>query len=104
MPNATTIEIFILTYNRLSYLKSAINSALNQSIKNLKITIMDNCSTDGTEDYVKSLQKKYSNLYYYKQRKNVSVLDNFLSVRQLVSAEYVLIFHDDDILHILMLL
>lgn len=99
MQNATTIEIFILTYNRLPYLKSAINSALNQSIKNLKITIMDNCSTDGTEDYVKSLHKKYSNLYYYKQRKNVSVLDNFLSVRQLVSAEYVLIFHDDDILH-----
>ena len=57
MQNATTIEIFILTYNRLPYLKSAINSALNQSIKNLKITIMDNCSTDGTEDYVKSLQK-----------------------------------------------
>ena len=93
------IEIFILTYNRLSYLKSALYSVFNQTEKNIKVTVMDNCSTDGTENYIKSMQKQYSNLHYYKQETKVSVLENFLSARQLATAEYVMIFHDDDILH-----
>jgi len=44
--------IVITTYNRLDFLKRAINSALEQTIK-CEIIVVDDCSTDGTEEYVK---------------------------------------------------
>ena len=49
--------IVITTYNRLDLLKRAINSALEQTIKCERI-VVDDCSTDDTEEYVKSLGDK----------------------------------------------
>ena len=46
--------IVITTYNRLDFLKRAINSALEQTIKCERI-VVDDCSADGTAEYVKSL-------------------------------------------------
>ncbi|MGB3513461.1 MAG: glycosyltransferase family 2 protein [Microcoleaceae cyanobacterium] len=47
-------SIVITTYNRLDLLKRAINSALKQTVE-CEIVVADDCSTDGTEEYVKSL-------------------------------------------------
>ena len=48
--------IYITTYNRVQYLKLAIDSILNQSYDNFTLIILDNCSTDGTYEYVLSLK------------------------------------------------
>ena len=42
------LEIFILTYNRESKLERTLQMLSNSSLKDLKITIMNNASTDGT--------------------------------------------------------
>ncbi|MGF1522963.1 MAG: glycosyltransferase family 2 protein [Leptolyngbyaceae cyanobacterium] len=47
-------SIVITTYNRVEFLKRAIASALNQTIP-CEIIVVDNASTDSTQDYVKSL-------------------------------------------------
>ncbi|MEL6383416.1 MAG: glycosyltransferase family 2 protein [Cyanobacteria bacterium J06626_18] len=47
-------SIVITTYNRVDFLKRAIASALNQTIA-CEIIVVDNASTDGTQDYVKGL-------------------------------------------------
>lgn len=47
-------SIVITTYNRLSLLKRAIASALDQTVA-CEVVVVDNCSTDGTEEYVRSL-------------------------------------------------
>ena len=50
-------SIVITTYNRLALLKRAIASALNQTVP-CEVVVADNCSTDGTEEYVRSLGKQ----------------------------------------------
>ncbi|MEO0534579.1 MAG: glycosyltransferase family 2 protein [Cyanobacteria bacterium P01_A01_bin.123] len=47
-------SIVITTYNRLHLLKRAIDTALNQTVP-CEVVVVDNASTDGTDDYVKSL-------------------------------------------------
>jgi len=47
-------SIVITTYNRLSLLKRAIASALGQTVP-CEVVVVDNCSSDGTEEYVRSL-------------------------------------------------
>ena len=41
------IEVFILTFNRVEFLKESLNSILAQTVKT-QITVVDNASDDGT--------------------------------------------------------
>ncbi|MGD1808790.1 glycosyltransferase family 2 protein [Dapis sp. BLCC M126] len=59
-------SVVITTYNRLDLLKRAINSALEQTIE-CEIIVVDDCSTDGTEEYVKSLGDR---LIYHRTTSN----------------------------------
>lgn len=50
-------SVVITTYNRLDLLKRAINSVLNQTVE-CEIVVADDCSSDGTCEYVKSLKEQ----------------------------------------------
>ncbi len=50
------LSIITLTYNKLEYTKKYIES-LYKYTKDFELIIVDNGSTDGTVDYIKSLQK-----------------------------------------------
>lgn len=92
------LEIFIRTYNRCELMKTTLQSVLNQSAKNIKVTVFDNASTDDTEAYVRSQMQEHENIFYFKTNENV--LSTWVDhVLPLVSAEYVIFFHDDDIMH-----
>jgi glycosyltransferase involved in cell wall biosynthesis len=64
------VSIIIPTYNRSKYLVEAVESCLNQSYTNIEIIIIDDGSTDGTEEMVsKLLNTKWENrnIIYIKQ-------------------------------------
>lgn len=42
------VSILIPVYNREKYIGEAIESAINQTYKNIEVIIVDNCSTDNT--------------------------------------------------------
>ena len=91
------ICIFLVTYNRKEYLKFALESVLNQSYENFTITILDNCSTDGTKEYVESIIDK--RIKYIRHEKNLGGLANIAYAFEHSEGEYFAVFHDDDILH-----
>lgn len=64
MTNQKLVTIIIPTYNREKKLPDAIESAINQSYKNIQIVVID----DGSIDQTSELIKKYPEVeYYYKQ-------------------------------------
>lgn len=92
------INVFVVTFNRVEYLKQSLNSIINQSYKNIKITVLDNCSTDGTELYVKSIDDK--RIHYIKHDHNIGGRDNIeFAFSHCCNSKYFAIFHDDDVLH-----
>ena len=93
------LEIFIRTYNRCELMNTTLQSVLNQSSKNIKVTVFDNASTDGTGDYVRSLMQEHGNLFYFRTQENIIFEKRLDIVLPLISAEYVIFFHDDDIMH-----
>lgn len=92
------LEIFILTCNRCKFLKQSLSSVLNQTIP-VKVTVVDNASDDETQGFVNKMREKYSNLNYIRQEKNVGWLGNIKTAIANTHADYVMYFHDDDILH-----
>ncbi|MDR1941686.1 MAG: glycosyltransferase [Endomicrobium sp.] len=89
------IEVFIATYNRCSYLRQAVGSIKKQTVKDFKITVLDNASSDATSETV----KEFDGINYIKASKNEGGHANFLKAQNLASAKYTMFFHDDDILH-----
>lgn len=88
-------SIIVSTYNRKSLLKRAINSLLNQSVKDFEIIVVDDCSTDGTQKYVKSIGDP--RIKYLKTKKN-SGSDSHpknLGIKE-ARGEYVAFLDDDD--------
>ena len=43
-----------MTYNRIEYLKKSLEMYVNQSYRPKRIIVVDNCSTDGTIDFLKT--------------------------------------------------
>jgi glycosyltransferase involved in cell wall biosynthesis len=54
-------SIVITTYNRLSLLRRALDSALAQTLP-CEIIVVDDCSSDGTANYLKNLGEKVKTL------------------------------------------
>jgi len=52
------VHICMITYNRIEFTKKSIDSILKHTKKNYILTIIDNNSSDGTQDYLKSLYNK----------------------------------------------
>jgi len=61
------ISIIIPTYNRSSYLLECLNSVLKQTYTNWECLVMDDGSTDDTEQVVKRFVRDDSRFKYYKR-------------------------------------
>ncbi len=55
------VTALITTHNRLNLLKRAVESVLNQTYPNIELVIVDDASTDSTQEWCKSLIEYSSN-------------------------------------------
>lgn len=92
------LEIIIITYNREKNLSETLNKILSESspVKDCKITILDNNSTDGTKDLCKSLISKFPNIIYSKNNFNVGLSGNILKAMEIPTEKYFWILCDND--------
>ncbi len=85
-------SIVITTYNRVDLLKRAISSALSQTIP-CEVVVVDDCSSDGTEDYVRSLGEQ---VVYHRNSENLGHSKSINLGVELASGDWVKPFDDDD--------
>lgn len=90
------ISIIIPTYNRSSFLRIAIESALKQSYKNIEIVVSDNCSTDDTAQMMEQYRDE-SRVKYFKNETNLGMVGNWRkALYEYISGEWAIILSDDD--------
>jgi glycosyltransferase involved in cell wall biosynthesis len=88
--------VIIPTYNRADLLKNAIASVLDQTFQDFELIILDNGSTDNTEEIVKSFCSE--KIKYFKNERNIGWLSNSNKAFEVAQSLYMIIFHDDDIM------
>jgi len=67
------VSVIIPVYNGEKFIKAALDSAINQSYKDIEIIVVDDASTDRTQEVVLNNFKYLLNkrIYYYKNKKNM---------------------------------
>lgn len=92
------VSILIPVYNRESFIEQTINSAINQSYKNIEIVVVDNASTDDTWTIVKSMSKKDKRIKAFRNEVNVGPLRNWRRCLDESNGEYTKILWSDDLI------
>ena len=91
--NSLPVSVCMITYNNELYLKDAIESVLKQSFQNFEFLIIDDGSTDSTEDIVKSYNDDRIN-YIYVDHLGISNARN--QYVKHANGKYLLILDSDD--------
>lgn len=88
------VSVIIPTYNRPSYLKAAIESAVKQTYQNIEIIVSDDCSTESPQEIVESFQD--SRIRFRRNSKNLGNGPNITNAFKEAQGKYVASLNDDD--------
>ena len=88
------VSICIPNYNYGRFIGDAIQSVLDQTYKNFEFVIVDNCSTDNSEEVIKSFSDP--RIRFYKNDRNIGGVRNTNRCLSLARGEYITILHADD--------
>jgi glycosyltransferase involved in cell wall biosynthesis len=88
------VTVVICAYNRTDLLRESIQSVLNQTYKDIRIVVLDDCSTEDVEGVVRSFDDE--RIEYIRNEKNLGLTGNWNRAIEICDTEYLNIFHDDD--------
>ena len=90
------VSICIPVYNGEPYILKTLNSALNQTYKNIEVIIFDDCSTDKSAEIIKTL--KDCRIIYHLNDRNYGAFINFQKCVEACNGDFIKLLNDDDLL------
>jgi len=94
--NKPLLHIFLLTYNREKSFRRTLQSIAASLLKDHLLTVMDNCSTDGTPQVCDEFRRLLPRMDVFRHTRNVGFGANYLRSIELSQGEYTWIICDDD--------
>lgn len=91
------VDILLATYNGEKYLVEQIESILNQTYKEFRLLISDDCSTDKTREILGKYAEKDKRIMVFLQENNLGVVGNFEFLLKKVENPYFMFSDQDDI-------
>ena len=91
-------SIIIPTYNRAHLITQTIDSVLHQSYPNFEVIIVDDGSTDDTEEVIKKLYGSNEKLIYFKKENQERGAARNFGLKH-ANGNYALFFDSDDFMH-----
>ena len=89
-------SIILPVRNGGEYVKECVSSILAQSLGDLQLQVLDNCSTDGTRDYLESL--KDERVKIYPAERSLTIEENWARVTTIPKNEFITLIGHDDVL------
>jgi len=92
------VSILIPVYNRETLISETIESAISQTYENIEIIIVDNNSTDGTWEILKSYSQKDKRIKIYRNQENIGPVRNWRKCLEYAQGEYAKFLWSDDLI------
>lgn len=90
------VSVLIPSYNYAHYLPEAIESVLAQTYSDFELIIVDNCSTDNTEEIVNNYIEQDNRIKFICNDENIGMYRNYNQALLLASGEYIKFLNADD--------
>jgi glycosyltransferase involved in cell wall biosynthesis len=90
------ITVGITCFNAISTIERAVTSAISQDWPNLEVVIVDDFSTDGSWDVIKSLVKKNHLIKALRHSSNRGAAESRNSLLKNSTGDFIAFFDDDD--------
>lgn len=98
MTDKPKISVLIPIFNVEKYIEDALSSLINQTLKEIEIICVDDCSTDKSLDIVKKYAEKDGRIKYIKQDINKGEVVAKYAGLQIAQADYIGTLDPDDYL------
>lgn len=90
------ISIIIPSYNRKEFIANAVDSVFNQTYKNVEIIIIDDASTDGTEQYIRQIYNGNTLISFIRNETNMGAGASRKIGYTNSKGDYIIFMDDDD--------
>ncbi|MEO8415621.1 MAG: glycosyltransferase [Ginsengibacter sp.] len=90
-------SIILPVKNGGEYVKECVKSILSQTRQDFNVIVLDNRSTDGTLEWLQSLQDE--RIVIYESTKPLSIEENWARIRSVPKNEFITLIGHDDILN-----
>ena len=91
------ISIITPTYNCANFIGETIDSVLAQTYSNWEMIIVDDCSTDNTEEIVNNYSNSDKRIKYYKLDNNSGAAVSRTKAMELANGQYMAFLDSDDL-------
>lgn len=92
------VSIALAVYNGEKYLPQLLESLTKQSYTNVELIVLNDASTDNSEEIIKNFKPNFS-VKYYSNNHNIGVVPTFKKLLSFCNSEYVAFCDQDDIWH-----
>ena len=96
--NSVKVSIIIPVYNVEKYISQCLDSAINQSLKDIEIIIVDDCGSDKSMDIAKEYAKNDSRIKIIKNSQNQGPFTSRNNAVLAANGEYLVFLDSDDFL------
>ena len=90
------ISVVLPTYNGMKYIKHSIDSVLNQTFSDFELIIIDDCSTDGTGEFLDRYEKEDTRIRVLHNEENLKLPASLNKGFKLAKGEYFTWTSDDN--------
>lgn len=92
------VSILIPVFNRKDYIEDCIRSALDQTVRDIEVVVVDNASTDETWEICQRLAATDARLRIFRNETNIGPVRNWLRCVSESRGEYGKILFSDDLM------
>lgn len=90
------VTVIVPVYNTSKYLRRCLDSLVNQTLKEIEILVINDCSTDNSKDILEEYQKKYENIKVFHNKINKGIGYNRNLGVQKANGKYLSFIDSDD--------
>ena len=90
------VSVIVPVYNTEMYLNRCLDSLVNQSLKEIEILVINDCSTDNSKNILDEYEKKYQNIKVFHNKTNKGIgYNRNLGIKK-ASGEFIGFIDSDD--------
>jgi len=90
-------SIILPVRNGGEYVKACVNTILSQTLQDFNLLVLDNCSTDGTSEWLTSLQNE--KIILFPADKPLTIEENWGRIKDISKNEFITLIGHDDLLY-----